>query len=419
MTDPSVEPEPEQEPDSSSTPDPRADGEPSDAVYFVLNEGPKGYGGLVRLAGGKFERVSDSGSRFVQTRSGSRLLAGMAPPSRSWFRELGSPSRVDIDPGLGWVQGIDSTGDRVSVLGLQGVGDFLGGQWSVTPRTKIGSNLRDLIIDAAGVVWVLSGNAVFRKSDDAFVSVGPPGTVRFRRFLRGPGDAIAVMHDRGVIARAGDGWVDVKTGSPPTASLSAAVFRADGTLLVAQGATLYATKENKHRSVPLSDLGLTVRSVSVLAADAGMRTWMSTEAGLFVLSKEFDRIVGRWPRGSERVLRGGIRAIHPVGGPVSLPAPGRVDGHVVGRVVQKGKPVANTTIELCAEPIRGDLGSMGSPCEAPSVERPFTARTRTRPDGTFELWEIPPEPFAIAVQISGTRWHVTPSGSVLLANETR
>lgn len=82
------------------------------------------------------------------------------------------------------------------------------------------------------------------------------------------------------------------------------------------------------------------------------------------------------------------------GGPSSLPQPGPAEGRVRGRVLRGGAPAAGALVELC----ESALDDGGWLCDDGAGQ---TYRsTKTRADGTFDLWEVPPGRYDFAVSPS-------------------
>jgi hypothetical protein len=429
--------------DSAPAVGPMVPGVPANEMYFLVSvdsssglQGP--VGGVIRLSSeGRFERVnpdfpglagiasSPDGELYV---AGAEIRPSGPAPQFVDVLSAGRTRRVPVDPAVGVLVGVvPLAGGRFWTAGFSGVGYWDGEKWSLTSAQSLageGGTVEDIAGDATGAIWVLTNQRVFRNEGGGFVEVPcAPLSPRYKEFVRTPDGGIAVRHDQGLLRFVDDAWVPADLGSLEDdghpSSVLRAEYRADGWLFVvlAEQQTaawggrphrlLAVAPDGTRKELALGAFGVPAMGIGALAVDAAGRLWLSTDAGIAVVAPGLDALARWWPAGSVPELLGRVAGLLALGDGPPLPEAGPVDGRVHGRVVRGTSPVARARVQMCVEPAPADdLGSLGSPCEAPSIDQPFSDSARTRDDGTFDFWEVPAGTYGIAVNPGTGNWRV-------------
>lgn len=281
--------------------------------------------------------------------------------------------------------------ERLWIASHDGLRRFEGGAWTTvsTERSLAYEGWASLAVDGHGAAWVIGYRNVFHVTDGR---VEPVLSGEYLGFARTPDGSILAVGHHALMRWNADAFAAVELELREGDEIVGATYRDDGALIVATepDPMLHVLAEGAWRVLDLRALGVPARWVTPLATDGRGRTWASTDAGLVVLDGSF--ALERWiPAGSVPALRGGVRDMLVLGGGPAPPEAGRVDGRVHGRLLQGDEPVARQWLFLCADVPECAGGANG----------PGLRETTTNADGTFDLWEVVPGEYGLAMQREG------------------
>ncbi len=355
--------------------------------------------GVVRLQDGVFTRVLENRYKVRDMAADSK--------GRVWVAAIGGVFRIDGDRALtmgssrapGSIDRIDvGPKDEVWAIGMNGVSHFDGTSWTVEPKSAIGTTdlLRDIAVDDEGKPWLLTTHHVHTRDDGAWrvVDTGDakPDKTFYQEITRGPDGTIYAASSSRVLARDGDKWRDVDIATQiggidhfdvgPEGRLhgiggvSAIYLRPPG------GGTIHLDADSG---------GFKAKFVRAVAGDDSGRTWLGTDYGVVVLSKDGGALA-QWLPGAVKELNGSVDAMLFIAGGPELPEVGpQAKGHVRGRILKRGAGVANAEVEICESP-----GTMfqSSPCDTAV----FKQRLVTGPEGGFQFEHIPVGTYSFAIR---------------------
>lgn len=394
----------------------------SDPVAAPTSEPPKptasdlyvalANGGLVRLAGSEpkaqpiaaFER-----RRVVALASDADDLVYAADFAALRVIRDGTVIREHVVPAMavGYVRAIHAASERaIWVLGSEGLAHFDGERWAPVTMPKL-EYPQDVTVDASGRVWAMGLGQLLRREGESFVAVTDlPDDVRsMHRFLDVAGHALTLEHSGGIDHLDDGRWAKeslsfVHGGHKDTGRVLA-MGSADiegGTIAAASFGQVTARSEPYRRFFDPVQLDVPVTKIEAVDVDGRGRTWVATDGGLAVLED---------PQGDFRYIGpGAIPGIDDApsdvlalgNGPVLPPLvdPGR--GIVRGKLRYRGKPLARARLHICARPSLE--GSMGFPCDFTEVLN----GTTTAADGTFEMDDVLPGRYRMAVEVAPGKW---------------
>lgn len=281
-----------------------------------------------------------------------------------------------------------------------------GTAWSTTPGSTFGNALLyDIAVDATNRVWVATPDVLWRrdgttwaKVDGAFAKTKQP---YFRALAVGSAGEVYASSLPGLFVHEADAWRKLPfQGS--YGAIDEVVTSADGRLAVSGGVGDVAVRSpaGAISTIALRKAGVQVDQADAMAIDASGRTWLRTDNGVVIVDAG-GKVLQHWALGTVDGITGKITALAVFGKGPALPTlTTAARGTVVGKVVSKGKPVANATIELCNSP--ASLMFDGTPCSKAAIAR--TGKTST--DGTFSIADVPVGSYGFAVKPKST-WFVT------------
>ncbi len=391
------------------------------AVYIVLDAGPKGYGGLARLSrSGRWSLVHDSATRMVHDPKG-RLYIVSGNNDISRIEPLQGGESVIVPSSLSWVNGVAAAGEGTFwAIGMRGMAFYDGTSWSATESEATLGRGRlyptNITVLADGGVWVTNDLELYRVDGEVLHKTELPGPDdrRIDEFHIG-GDGTVFLRRYGDVLRLTDGaWERVDLAVPDIGRLDTPTLttRLDGTMALFKRSGGTLAFQRPDRSVSQVPLEYATRAGTV-AADSAGRFWVATDAGLFVVRSDLSGVARWYPRGSVDTLQPGsfgweygLRSIWAQGAAVALPAAAKPKGWVRGVFTKDGSPLAGAGVELCEDPLRGRLGSMGTPCEGPEVGK--VARFgQTGDDGSFLFFDVPRDRLLELSVHVGDHWFVT------------
>lgn len=378
-----------------------------DELYVALEKG-----GLVRLAGNEPKAQPIEGfdrRRVVALASDANDLVYAADVVSLRVIRDGTVihEHAGSDMAIGYARAIHATSERaIWVLGSEGLAHFDGDRWQPLPLPKL-ELPRDVTVDASGHVWVMGLKALLRRDGESFVPVtGLPDDVRsLHGFLDVPGHALTIEHSSGIDHLDDERWTSetlsfVLGGHVDTGRVLGMVS-ADmegGTIAAASYRQVTARSEPYRRFFEPIDQAHPVTQIEAVEVDGRGRTWVATDGGLMVL--EDPQSDFRWiGPGAIPGLEDAPSHVLALGnGPVlpTLVDPGR--GVVRGKLRYRGKPLAGATLHICTFPSL--QGSKGFPCDFTEILSGAT----TAADGTFELTDVIPGRYRMAVQVSPGKW---------------
>jgi hypothetical protein len=371
-----------------------------DALYLSLLQQ-----GLLKLdADGRAQRVFERPTVYALARDGGRVLVATSDGVR--IVEGDEVRELPAEPTLVHVLALGpGVAGEVWAVTRNSLCHYDGTAWSVTPMSDVSpavERLVDVAVDGAGTPWLLASDRVFRRGDAGWVEAPVAGLTSpyFVAFARHPEGDVAVVSLRGLYRRTGEAWAQVdlgfvESGGGRRFSLGAAAWGAAGGLATAHRALLITAPAGglPHR-VELSD-GLPVSRVARLAVDGQGRVWAGTDAGLAAFSGDGRRL-GFWPPGTWPGMPATIDALVVTGnGPALPPEPGDLRGTVRGRVALDGEPAADAMVELCTKVEQPRYA--GTPCGFAE----WYASARTDAAGAFQLADVPPGTYELAVFVRG------------------
>ncbi len=405
-------------PSPPSPPEPPAPPEPPvrDDLYLA----PKA-GGLVRIPGTGAELHAVAGVtgpvRALAADAGGRVYA-VGP---------GSVHRIDDGVVTGTLPAVEvgSAGALHAVserdlwlLGSEGLAHFDGDGWTVTPVAELGlEGPRDVTVDTQGRVWLLGRAAVVRRDGDRS---SPVTLLRDARGLHGfvdwPGQVLSISHLSGVDHVLGETWTQVNLAFVFGANVTTgrtfntiAVDHGGGTTTVVSPQGVTAGTGAERRMYEVGDEKHPVTELRGVEVDGRGRSWVIADGGLLLLDPADHEPTWIGP-GAIRGVEGEVAHLLALGQGPPLPPlvdPGR--GAVKGVLQHRGQPLAGATIELCSFPDLG--GSKGRPCEF--TEHIFGATTAA--DGSFEVQDVLPGRYRMAVHEASKDWRYLPVEKCCLA----
>jgi hypothetical protein len=379
-----------------------AGGERSDAVYFQLDHGSSGRGGVVRLTGvGELEVVSEQSIEIAAS-----------PTGAVWFVYKGgvdvltSEGRKTIElPEAFWPPShILPAQGHLWVIAITKLGHWDGANWSEPISVGTEPYLRDLWVEEDGTLWVLGKDALYRRTSTGFEAVDAPELGLVPR-LYPDAPRLTLKAEEGPFEYVDDKWKPLSFSGARNAML--ARYRDDGTLVVL--ATDEAIVIPPHAPAQKHVLPPELEAHRLdwdfeLGSDG--RMWIATSQGIAVLDEQM-KLQSWHEAGTIPLLRGGVLDVVVLGkGADSLPPAQPVLGRVRGKVLRNGRPFGDENVEMCANPIRGDIGDALSPCSE-GTETEFTVEDWTLEDGALELWDVLPGTYYLAAELE-EGWWVSP-----------
>jgi hypothetical protein len=389
---------------ATSEPPPKA---AVDELYVALEKG-----GLVRLAG------SETKAQPIEAFARQRVIALASDANDLVYAADITTLRVirdgavvhehaGSDMAVGYARALHATSERaIWVLGSTGLAHFDGDRWQPVPLPAL-EYPRDVTVDASGRVWVMGLKTLLRREGESFVPVtGLPDDVRsLHGFLDVPGHALTIEHSSGIDCFDDERWISeslsfVLGGHVDTGRVLGMVS-ADmegGTIAAASYRQVTARSDPYRRFFEPIDQVHPVTKIDAVEVDGRGRTWVATDGGLMVLEKPEDDF--RWigPGAIPGIEDAPSHVLALGNGPVlpTLVDPGR--GVVRGKLRFRGKPLARATLHICTFPSLE--GSKGFPCDFTEIVNGAT----TAADGTFELTNVLPGRYRMAVHVGSGQW---------------
>jgi hypothetical protein len=198
-----------------------------------------------------------------------------------------------------------------------------------------------LYVTAEGELWIFTSSAVYTLQDGTLVEAIPESSATANDIINLPNGEIWIATYGGIKIWDGAAWRDIRTED-----------------------------------------GLPSETVRDLDVDTEGNIWAATDYGLAVMNSE-----GEWSvnvPGRSGIAESRIAALA-VSGTPTLPEPSATPktASVTGRIVYDGEPLADTTVEICAED--GSFIFDETPCE----EVMLTESTQTDADGVFLFESLP------------------------------
>lgn len=392
------------------------------AVYIALDAGPKGSGGLARLdRSGRWSLAHDSAARLVRDPTGRLYVSSSDRNDVSRIEPLEGGASLTVPSSLSWVTGFAAAGEGTFwVTGMRGLAFYDGTSWmTVASEETLGKGRlypTNVMVTPDGAVWVTNNRELYSVKDELLSEVALPGPEdrRIDEFHVGGDGTVLLLRFGDVLQWKAGAWNALDIAVPDIADLDTATVttRRDGTLAIfrrSNGALAFQRPEGSVSEVILEH----ATSAGSVASDSAGRFWVATNAGLFVVRADLTAVARWFPRGAIATLQPsavdsdyGLKSILVEGAAVELPKAVEPKGWVRGVLTKDGQPLAGVNVELCEEPLRGSLGSMGSPCEGPEVGT--VARfDRTADDGSFLFFDVPHDRLFELTADVGDHWFVT------------
>jgi hypothetical protein len=300
------------------------------------------------------------------------------------------------------------------VAHLGGVSYFDGTNWTTHPTEKlaIGEAITNFAADVAiasdGQVWVVTLNsvAVFNGSDWTVFQeehwFDKPYTFDRRIVVDGHGRPWAA-HGNGLLMFDGTTW---------TAYNNSDLVGVESLAVDAEGRVWIGTRE---RGVSVFDghswvtydtenSGLSSNHVHSIMTDAQGRMWLGTEWGLSI----FDGTNWQsYHMHTADLADNDIHGLAVIGAGPSLPEPmEKAPGALMGRIVRRGYPVVNSTVEICVE--RPSAYFSG-----PTLcsDQPFARQAITDGNGHFTISGLPVGRYFITFNTAEGEWDQLKSSS--------
>jgi hypothetical protein len=361
--------------------------------------------GLVKLDGGKVTKVLEHEYPIRDMTMDAKGNLYAVAIGGAWKITGDKATRIDDDSAM-------MSFDRIAVgpdgvvwtIDYNGVHRYDGKAWALEPKaTFTGVDLfYDVAVDAAGRVWVVTPDTLWRKDGDKWAPLDPKDVGGKQPYLKRvvaiASGEVFVAGSRGVFAFKDNAWRDLDLeagyGGPDELEVGA-----DGRIAGSGGVgdIVIAAPGQPGRDFGVAKVAK-AKSADVIAVDGSGRAWVTTDNGLVILDGD-GKLVQHWEPGTVAGITGEVQSAVVIGGGPALPQLGTAArGTVVGKVIQKGKPVAGATIELCASP---STFIDKTPCS----DAPVSRTTTTGADGTFSLADVPVGSYGFAVK-PGKQWLV-------------
>lgn len=302
--------------------------------------------------------------------------------------------------------------DDVFAASTDRIAHFDGTTWTVIDDARFTQHrIGDLAFDAAGTLWVLTIDTLFRHRSGAFEEVRPmAGSSVLKAFVPNAAGGLDVLHFRGLDRYDGSTWSMVpiawversRDGRLAFSSLSDAAFGGGMLALAADNNAELALMAPDVRYVGASSLGrlqIAATRIRGVTVDGRGRPWYATNGGLLLLERYGSpRITRWWPvHGFASLARPPTHVLAVGDGPTTLPEVSRpVGGRVRGNL---GARYARSRVQLCIEVSRG----RGDTSCVMNGER-WSGVADAR--GRFTLEGVEPGGYAVLVDAGG-RWYET------------
>lgn len=381
-------------------------------VYFSVQGGAGGSGGIMRIQDGMFERILDCSAltgtdlvlgqdqhAYVLSSSGIFLLDGPDAPRRIAKDPDGfpvAPFAVAIDIGRNgniWAVNLDRSLAHYD------------GEWTIVDGAKVGLDpeieLEDIALDSGGRVWTLSDDHIHVYEGGRFTSVVPKGKYH-RPFLLG----LALARD-GTVLASGQGelfrfrsLVDYESHElePPEEALSRQRIHelSDGSVIVERRSSLARVAQDGSVTYYHAGVDFEGSLVRASSADGQDRLWATTGAGITMIGPGKQRLF--WPTGSIPSITGSVDAVLVIGsGPKILPPPmPAATGGLRGVVTYRGAPVRGEPVVICPDcevDLDGEL----------DLDADQLFKGTTNEAGHFHFQEVPLNSYNLYVEIDG-KW---------------
>jgi hypothetical protein len=301
--------------------------------------------------------------------------------------------------------------DDVWAAAAGGVAHFDGHAWTTVDEPFAGQVVRDLAFDSAGVLWVLTRNAIYRHVDGSFEELpAMTGSTLLTGFVPNASGGLDVYNYRGVDRYDGQAWSMVPInwversheGRLAMTTLGHAAF-GGGVLALSgghdAGICLKVPEVQYFGSTSMAELQLPASRVTDVAVDGRGRPWYATNGGLLLLERfGSPRVTRWWPiHGFPALVRAPSQLLVVGNGPTTLP---EVREPVASRVRGTlGPRYANAPVRMCASVRR-----RGAHVECEMNEHSQSAVADAR--GRFVFEGVFPAAYALLVS-EGGRWFTT------------
>jgi ligand-binding sensor domain-containing protein len=378
-------------------------------AYFALSSG---CGGIVGLSEGEFVDVNECGTRLDADPSGNVFA--------SYATYDGSITKVFIEPIAPAGEAIPLPPEAKTDLRFEAIGNgqfwgaagshvafYDGKTWRMDSVEgtikKKSATAAHLLVDKTGALWVASYSEIYRHGPSGYELVPVAGITDLTTFAFST-------------AANGDAWLSRSSGPPlhledgqwqPVAFTLPGHEIAGGPLAVRSDGTLAMWMDKSERLVFRTTAGAVhdfqpadVDMVTAMEADDAGRLWLWTNTGIVVVGSDLRSVERSYPVETIPELRASEPGEHArvgdilVQGTPTLAKADRPHSRVRGVLVRNGKPLAGAEIEMCTDPIDGNLGSFASPCEGAD----FVRSDETEDDGSFLLSNVKVGLYEIAVR---------------------
>jgi hypothetical protein len=263
--------------------------------------------------------------------------------------------------GVFWAAGYASEEDSAAVVSFDGEAWHTFTRKDFVIKDKNASkylSITSLLVTQQGEVMVIAGGSVmYRLKDGKFVEVTNAEVL---------GKLVAKY-----------GYVRL-TGLAQTAN---------GEVWIASEKGLFVPNGKTYKRVTIKE-GLPSNWVYDVDVDTEGRVWVSTDNGIAVSDGNKWRVISVSNSGLPDAE---IVALGVMGAPAILEATDEKKATITGRVINKGKAVANTTIELCSNRVDRDA-VIDTPCKG----NYFTTSTKTDAKGNYTFADVPIGTYTIA-----------------------